>query len=157
MSHFVLLLDSYVKSIIIEQSWIILKDEFSNKAKSIDAIFDAHTGYINRILFRLDSFWMVQLPSELQTFGTSEYSQTIKCQVFQIVERSNTRGSRFWAFAWKWDRKCNKRHKPRSCIWYLNVSHSKTWSIIGIIILYLSGTGIEPVHSTVSVQRCSQL
>jgi hypothetical protein len=53
MSHFVLLLDSYVKSIIIEQSWIILKDELSNKATSIDAIFEAHTSYINRILFRL--------------------------------------------------------------------------------------------------------
>ena len=53
MSHFVLLLDSYVKSIIIEQSWIILKEEFSTKAKSIDSIYDAHTTYINRIMFRL--------------------------------------------------------------------------------------------------------
>ena len=53
MSHFVLLLDSYVKSIIIEQSWIILKEEFSTKAKSIDSIYDAHTAYINRIMFRL--------------------------------------------------------------------------------------------------------
>ena len=66
MSHFVLLLDSYVKSIIVEQSWIILKEELSNKAKSIDAIFDAHTGYINRILFRLDTFGFVQYRSELQ-------------------------------------------------------------------------------------------
>ena len=53
MSHFVLLLDSYVKSIIIEQSWVILKEDFSVRAKSIDAVYDAHTAYINRITVRL--------------------------------------------------------------------------------------------------------
>jgi hypothetical protein len=52
MSHFVLLLDSYVKSIILEQSWIILKEEFSSKAKSIDAVFDSHSDYIKRIMIR---------------------------------------------------------------------------------------------------------
>lgn len=52
MAHFVVLLDSYVKSIIIEQSWLILTDEFSNHCKSIDSIYDSHINYINRICFR---------------------------------------------------------------------------------------------------------
>ena len=52
MAHFILLLDSYVKSIIIEQSWIILNEEFENRCNSIDAIYEAHNNYIKRILFR---------------------------------------------------------------------------------------------------------
>ena len=52
MTHFILLLDSYVKSIIIEQSWIILKEEFENRCSSIDSIYEAHSNYIKRILFR---------------------------------------------------------------------------------------------------------
>lgn len=52
MSHFVTMLDAHVRSINIEQSWILLEQEFQSKAKSVDSIYEAHMGYLNRIMVR---------------------------------------------------------------------------------------------------------
>ncbi len=87
MTHFITMLDAHVRSTNIEQSWILLEQEFKSKGKSIDSIYDAHMSYLNRIMIRW--FWNIFFSTRLwrwhKSFGILRSFLNKKAERVQVL------------------------------------------------------------------------